>query len=89
MTTDGQKPDIYLTDGRKICVSKSLIEYELMLEGADCLRVHKSYLVNLHHIKEYRRGEGGVIILSNNAEIYVSRRRKDVFMENVKRIFKV
>ena len=50
-------------------------------------RVHKSFLVNLHHIKEYVRGEGGSVILTNDMVIEVSRRKKEVFMARMKELF--
>ena len=40
------------------------------------------------HVKEYQRGEGGIVILSNGAEIEVSRRKKDEFLMKVKEVFK-
>jgi two-component system LytT family response regulator len=43
--------------------------------------------VNLHHIKEYIRGEGGRVILTNDRMIEVSRRKKEVFMARMKELF--
>jgi len=85
---EGPYTNFYLLNNKKICVSRPLVDYELLLSDEDFLRVHKSFLINLHHTREYRRGEGGVVILSNDAEIYVSRRKKDIFLEKVKGIFK-
>jgi two-component system LytT family response regulator len=78
----------HLKENKKICVCKSLTEYEILLEHNDFMRVHKSFLINLHHIKEYRRGEGGVVIMSNKEEIEISRRKKDLFLTKAKAIFK-
>ena len=80
--------NFYLTDGRHIVASKSIIEYELLLEDTAFCRIHKSFLVNLIHIKEYIRGEGGNIVLTNNKAIEVSRRKKDLFMGRMKALFK-
>lgn len=85
---EGPYTNFYLLNDKKICVSRPLIDYELLLSDNDFLRVHKSFLINLHHTREYRRGEGGVVILSNDAEIYVSRRKKDIFLERIKDVFK-
>jgi len=51
-------------------------EYEALLEDAGFVRIHKSILVNLLHVKEYLRGEGGSVILSNGHEVEVARRKK-------------
>ena len=48
------------------------------------IRVPKSYLVNLDQIKEYVKGEGSSLILSNGAEVEVSRRRKEELLQRLK-----
>ncbi|TDH24659.1 response regulator transcription factor [Segetibacter sp. 3557_3] len=78
----------HLVDGKTVTVSKPLLDYDNLLKGTTFLRVHKSYLINLLHIKEYIRGEGGQVIMSDGAEIEISRRRKDEFLVLVKDVFK-
>lgn len=78
----------HLEGGKNIVVSKALIEYEALLKDTTFFRVHKSFLINLLHVREYQRGEGGSVIMSNKAEIEISRRKKEVFLEEVKRVFK-
>ena len=79
----------HLTNGTNIVASKSIIDYELLLEDNFFCRIHKSYLINLAHIKEYVRGEGGSVILTNGREVEVSRRRKDAFLSRVRGFFKI
>jgi len=64
----------------KIVTSKHLKEYEDLLSGYDFFRIHKSYLVNLHEIKKYIRGDGGQLIMSNGAALNVSKQRKEGFL---------
>ena len=71
-----------------ICASKPIHEYELLLEDCNFVRIHKSYAVNLEHVKEYVRGEGGSVILSNGHEVEVSRRKKDILMTRMKEFYK-
>jgi two-component system LytT family response regulator len=49
----------HLDGKRTVMVSKSLIEYDNLLHDTQFIRIHKSFLINLHHVKEYQRGEGG------------------------------
>ena len=70
------------------CTSKPLHEYEKLLEDAGFVRIHKSILVNMLHVKEYLRGEGGSVLLSNGKEIEVSRRKKDIFLSRMKEFYK-
>lgn len=64
----------------KIVTSKHLKEYEDLLSGYEFFRIHKSFLINLHEVKKYIRGEGGQLIMSNGAALPVSKQRKDGFL---------
>ncbi len=81
--------NFYFTSGSSICTAKSIHEYEELLSDSGFIRIHKSYLVNLLHVKEYLRGEGGAVVLSNKKELEVSRRRKDEFLKKMKSFYKM
>ena len=80
--------NFHFTNRPTICASKPIHEYEELLEDSNFIRTHKSYMVNLEHVKEYLRGEGGTIVLSNNQEVEVSRRKKDMLMTRMKEYYK-
>ena len=69
-----------LINGQKIVVSKLLKEYEEILDNYHFFRVHQSNIINLEHIKRYVKGDGGQVWMIDNAEIEVSRRRKEEFL---------
>jgi two-component system LytT family response regulator len=66
----------HLITGTKILVSKTLLEFERMLINYYFFRVHQSNLINLRMIKSYQKGEGGILIMADNSQIEVSRRKK-------------
>ena len=72
---------IYLADNKKVLLSKTLKDIEKLLDHPDFFRVQNSFLVNLNHIKEYIRGEGGELIMSNGDEVRVSRNKKEQLMK--------
>jgi two-component system LytT family response regulator len=72
---------IVLQGGKKIMVSKVLKDIDEALSGPDFFRVHNSYLINLNHIKKFVRGEGGYVVMDNDATISISRSRRQEFME--------
>lgn len=74
---------IHLAGKEKVFVSRTLKEYEEMLEENDFMRVHKSYLINLHHVKQYLKGKGGVAVMSNGQVIEISHRKKDEFLQRL------
>jgi two-component system LytT family response regulator len=78
----------HLLNNKFITVSNPLFDYDKVLTDTTFLRVHKSFLINLLHVKEYTRGEGGTVIMSNNMEIEVSRRKKKQFLIKIKESFK-
>jgi two-component system LytT family response regulator len=80
--------NFYFTNRSMICASKPIHEYETLLEDSNFVRVHKSYVVNLDHVKEYLRGEGGSVVLTGGQEIEVSRRKKELLMRRMKEHFK-
>ena len=79
--------EFYLTDKKCILSSYTLKQYDEILTAQSFFRAHRSYLINLAHVKLYRRGEGGEIEMSNGHQIELSRTHKDEFMHllNIKR----
>jgi len=73
----------YLRNGEKLTISKTLKEYDDLLGEFQFFRVHNSYLVNLNEVKKYIKGEGGSVIMSNGDEVFVSKRRKDAFLDAI------
>ena len=72
---------IVLNNGKKILVSKVLKEIDEALSGHDFYRVHSSFLINVNRIKKFIRGDGGYIVMDNDAPVTISRSRKQEFME--------
>ncbi len=78
---DSNYTHILLSGGKRILVSKVLKEIDEALSGPDFFRVHSSYLININRIKKFVRGDGGYILMDNDAQITISRSRKQEFME--------
>lgn len=78
----------HLVNNKTIMVSKPLFDYDKLLEGTIFFRVHKSYLINLMHVKEYIRSDGGTVVMSNGTPIEISRRKKEHFLSKVKEVFR-
>ncbi len=67
----------YLLNHKQILVTKTLKEFEEMLEGDGFLRVHHSHLLNLKHFKEYIKTDGGYAVMSDNSQVPVSVRKRE------------
>ncbi len=81
--SDGNYTHIKQKDGKAILATRLLGEFEEILEPYNFFRIHKSYIINLTHIKKYTKGEGGVVMMSDGSEIDVARRIKDAFLKKV------
>lgn len=71
---------IFLKDGRRILVSRTIKEYDEMLQDYNFFRIHQSHLINLHYLKNYTRGRGGYVELTDGTVLDVSARRKSEFL---------
>ena len=77
---------IYFENKKPLLVAKTLIEFEELLKEYHFIRVHKTHLVNLNHVKTYLRNDGGQLILSNGDRVQISRRRKEMVVQQLQLI---
>jgi two-component system LytT family response regulator len=84
--SDNTYTTFFTLDKRKIVVSKTLKECEQMLMDYRFFRVHNSHLINMDYVTEYMKGEGGIVKMSDGSQIDVSRRRKDEFLRQLKKV---
>jgi two-component system LytT family response regulator len=77
---------IHLAGGGQLLSSRTLGDFEGLLCDSEFFRVHNSHLINMRHALRYHKGKGGVVVMSDGAEVEVSVRRKDAFIRSIKRI---
>jgi two-component system LytT family response regulator len=82
--SDNTYTTFFISDGRKIIVSKTLKQVEEMLSEYGFFRVHNSHLINVSYLVEYLKGEGGQVKLSDGSVVDVSRRKKEEFLKYIK-----
>lgn len=68
----------YMVKQSPIVVSHNLKEYEELLEEYGFYRPHNSHLVNLQHIVRFDKEEGGLLVMSDDSEVPVSYRKREV-----------
>ena len=73
---------VMMSDGKKYLVSKTLSNFDDILTGENTFfRAHKSFVINLNYIKQYVRGDGGEIIMTDDKTISLSRNKKEDFLK--------
>jgi len=84
--SDNNYTILYTLDGKKKVSTKTLKEYENLLSDYNFMRVHNSHLVNLLHVKEYIKGDGGFATMEDGSQVEISRRKKSEFLAALARL---
>lgn len=81
---NGSYTTFFIKDGKKVVTSKTLNNFEKLLEDMPFARVHSKHLVNLNYIKKYISGRGGYIVFEDGSQVDVSERKKKDFIRLMK-----
>ena len=80
---DSNYTSIYLSDKSRVMVSKTLYDFEKHLSEYNFFRIHHKHLINLEHLKEYIKGKGGQVIMTDNSVLDVSIRKNHEFLHAI------
>jgi two-component system, LytTR family, response regulator len=84
LQADSNYTIIHLKDLQKLVISKTLKDFEELLDEHRFARIHKSYIVNLNYVREYCTTDGGTVKMTDGNQWSISRRQLDVFLEKMK-----
>jgi two-component system, LytTR family, response regulator len=76
---DNNYTKIYLTTGEMYLITKTLGDVEEVLDKDTFFRTHRQYLININHIKRYIKGDGSILVMTNDGNVPIARNRKDEF----------
>ncbi|TNE73723.1 response regulator transcription factor [bacterium] len=82
----GAYSEFILSNGSKLLVSKNLKEFEKLLRLSHFVRPHRSYIANLHYVKQLLRKDGGYLIMDDGAQIHISPTSRDEVIERMESI---
>ncbi len=83
MEADGNYTVVHFTSGQKLLLTKTLKEFDQLLETAGFLRVHQSHLVNFDHIKEFIKTDGGYLLMADGERVPVAVRKRGEVLERL------
>lgn len=76
--------DFYLKDGQKFKASKGLKYYEeLLADHSHFQRCHKSYLVNLNHVTEHVKTDGGHLVVNREHNVPIASERSQYILKKL------
>lgn len=76
----------FVVGGDKITTAKTIKTYEDVLSRFNFLRVHKKNIVNMNYMKKFSKEEG-FLELENSEKVEVSRRKRPVIMDAMRRMY--
>jgi two-component system LytT family response regulator len=79
--SDRNYTSFFLTENRKILVSKTLKEFESLLVGHNFIRVQQSHLINLDYVDRYNKGNGGSVVMRDGSEVPLSPAKREIFFK--------
>lgn len=81
---DGSYSILYLDNGKTTTISRKIKNFEDSLANAGFIRVHKSYLINLHHMAELHRDDSGYVLMDDGSRIPLSPKDKESVIQKIK-----
>ena len=73
----------FFVDGTRIVVTRTLKEFDDLLSDQGFYRVHQSHLVNMNYIREFIKGDGGYLLMTDKSEVPVSVRKRPVVLKMI------
>lgn len=84
LEADGNYTIIHCKDLQKKVITKTLKDFEEVLDDNRFVRIHKSYIVNLEYVREFSTADGGIVKMSDGNVWGVSRRQHDLFARKLR-----
>ena len=84
LQADSNYTIIHKKDMQKSVVTKTLKDFEDILDGNQFVRIHKSHIVHLKYITEYSTADGGIVKMNDGNVWSISRRQLDLFLQKMK-----
>lgn len=81
--SEGSYTIFCLVGKSKVVSSRNIGFYEDLLNNHNCCRIHHGTIINMRHLKSYRKGKAGSVIMSDGTELEIAQRRKNSFLEKL------
>ena len=84
LQADSNYTIIHKHNMQKMVVTKTLKDFEDILDPNQFVRIHKSHIVNIKCITEYSTTDGGIVKMTDGNVWSISRRQLDLFLNKLK-----
>jgi two-component system LytT family response regulator len=86
ISANGSYSEVQCTSGQKLMISKNLKYLESILNDDQFIRVHRSSIINVRHVREFSRSEGGIVILTSGHETQVSSDKRALLLDRLEQL---
>lgn len=86
LKAEGNYTSFHLDNNTKVMATGCIKEFVSILDSSKFVRIHKSHVIHLDHVKEYFTDGIPYVVLSNGDFVEVSRRRKEYFLNCIRNI---
>lgn len=77
---EGNYTTIHFDKGSHLVMSRTIGDYDDVLPPGQFIRVHRSHIVNLHHIRKIVRGKVMRLVLSNDHQVDVAEGKREMVL---------
>ena len=85
LQADDNYTRVFTVTGKQYLISKPLMDFERALPPGTFIRTHKSYMINIHHLKDFSTEDGGIAVLKDGVKVPVSKRKNPIFFGALKK----
>jgi two-component system, LytTR family, response regulator len=78
---DASYTHFYLADGQQLLICRTLKEVEQALTSSGFIRTHLSHLINPQYLKKIVKQEGGYLVMTDGAQVPVTKQKRDLLVE--------
>ncbi len=88
LEADSNYTILHLSGLKKIVASRTMGDFEKILDQPEFFRIHKSIIININFLKAYSSYQGNFVELNDGTTLSISRRRLNDFREAIKHFTK-
>jgi len=88
LEADSNYTILHLSGSKKIVATRTMGDFEKILDLAVFFRIHKSIIININYLKAYSSYQGNFVELIDGTSLSISRRRLNDFREAIKHFTK-
>jgi two-component system LytT family response regulator len=85
LQADDNYTKVFTISGKQYMISRPLKDFERALPAEHFVRTHKSYIINIRHLKNFSNEDGGVAILNDGIKVPISKRKNSTFFDALKK----